>query len=671
MSQGDTLALLHYSCLFNSLYKINPRIFYGIINLRASNRKRTIPMKKIFLLCLITKVLFAQSIAVSSKIENVTVFLNGAQVTRSAHVSLPIGKTELIFKGISPQINKQSIQVKSESRFTILSVNHQLGSLLDKAVQEEITKIENQKRLVEDKINLERNYLLIFKREEEMLLKNQVVGGQQAGMKVADLKESVEYQRQRMQEVLLKKLEYEKNIQKLEDEVKKLNQQLTEMNTKKDVQVSEIVVTVLAKENISNTPISITYFVKNAGWTPTYDFRVEKLTQPINLAYKANIFQYSGEDWKEVKLSFSTANPYKSGNAPILQKWVLGEKNDYSEYYNSIVKGENESINANQSEVWGRVSAKSDKLGLPGTSVTLKGTTLGTSTDANGNYRLTIPPTFYDKKAVLVFASIGFQTIEKVINSNRIDVVLDESVAQLQEVVVTGYGISGRVAGLSVGDDRDYNKLKIPIDISEIDAPTSQAFDILIPYTIPSDGKVYMVEIKEENIPATFEHFCIPKIDTDVFLHAHIIDWEKYKLLPGEASLFIDNTFLGKSKLNLFNKDTLSLSFGRDKNVIVSRTMIKSYQKKQMIGSNKTEQFSYEIVARNTKKEAINLLIEDQFPISNNKEVSIEDKDAPEAEINAETGKIKWKLNLASAKEYKVSLKYTIKSPKSGFVVAE
>lgn len=382
-------------------------------------------MKKIFLLCLIAQGLWAQSTTIQSKIENVTIFLNGAQVTRSAQVSLPTGKTELLFKGISPQINKQSIQVKSEGKFTILSVTHQLGNLLDKVQQEAITKIEIQKQGIEDKINIEKNNLLLFRREEDMLLKNQVVGGQQAGMKVADLKESVEYQRQRMQEVLMKKMEFEKNIQKLEEEIKKLNQQLTEINARKDVQMSEIVVTVLAKEIISNAPISISYFIKNAGWTPTYDFRVEKLNQPINIAYKANIFQYSGEDWKEVKLTLSTANPYKSGTAPVLQKWVLGEKNDYSDYYNEVSDEDNQSINANQSEVWGRVTGKSDKQGVPGTSITLKGTTLSTSTDVSGNYRLTIPPTYYDKKAILVFRSIGYQPVEKTISSNRVDVVLE------------------------------------------------------------------------------------------------------------------------------------------------------------------------------------------------------------------------------------------------------
>ncbi|WP_337044585.1 mucoidy inhibitor MuiA family protein [Emticicia sp. 17c] len=628
-------------------------------------------MKKIILLCLITQALWAQSKTITSNIEKVTVFLNGAQVTRSAKVSLPAGKTELVFKGISPQIDKQSIQVKSEGRFSILSVTHQLGSLLDKTQQEEITRLELQKRQIEEKITLERNYLLLFKREEEMLLKNQVVGGQQAGTKVADLKESIQYQRQQMQEVLLKKLEFEKNIQRFEEEIKKINQQMTEFNSKKDVQMSEIVVTVLAKEKIDNTSISASYFVKNAGWTPTYDFRIEKLNQPISLTYKASIFQYSGEDWKEVKVTLSTANPYKSGTAPILQKWVVGQRNDYSEYYQNINQADAMNINANQAEVYGKVTAKRDKAPLPGTQVLLKGTTLGTSTDINGNYRLTIPPTLYGKKAVLVFEFIGYKGIEKVISSNKMDVVLEEDSQHLQEVVVVGYGMSGDLSGRVAGVNVTQDKRTVPLDISENDTPTSQSFEILIPYTVLSDGKVYTAEIKEESIPAAFEHFCVPKIDTDVFLHAHIIGWEKYRLLPGEASLFVENTFIGKSKLNLFNKDTLSLSFGRDNSILVNRTKIKSYQKKQLIGSNKIEQFSYEIIARNTKSEAINLLIEDQFPTSDNRDISIDEKEAPEAEINSETGKVKWRLNLAPAKEYKVSLKYSIKSPKSGMVISE
>ncbi len=613
--------------------------------------------------------------SVNSKIDKVTLFLNGAFVERSAKTALVNGKTELVFKGVSPQIDNQSLQVKGEGKFTVLSVSHQLGNLLDKSKQEEITKIEAQKILIEHKIKIEKNNLLVYKREEEMLLKNQVIGGTYSGMKANDLKESIEFQRLRMQEVLTKQLEFERNLRKLDEEIKKVNQQLTEINSSKDVTMSEVIVTVSAKENITNATFQISYFVQNAGWTPAYDFRVEKLSEPINITYKANVYQYSGEDWKDIKLSLSTANPRKNGVAPVLKNWVLGVRNDYSEYLNNI----NAPINESVTEVRGKVTAKNGGDALQGIMINLKGTSLGTATDINGNYKINIPPNLTTKK-VLTFSMVGMNNQEVNISSNIINVEMEEDSKSLQEVVVVGYGtqkrtdltgvLEGKASGLNIRGNNSIKKTEF-INIEEKEAPTSQSFDILIPYSIPSDGKVYVVEVKEEIIQTIYEHFCVPKIDTDVFLNAKIIDWEKYKLLEGEASLFVDGTYLGKSKLNLSNKDTLNLSFGRDKNVTVTRTKLKDFQKRQFIGNYKSEQRAYEISVRNTKNESINLVLEDQFPISKIKEVSVEEKEAPEAEINEETGKLTWKKKLLPAKEQKFTFKYTVKSPKSGFVEVE
>lgn len=647
--------------------KILWNLLFHFIYIPKQHKYINTMLKKIALICLIPVLSQAQQ-SVSSKIEKVTLYLNGAFINRTAKTTISTGKTELIFKGISPQIDRQSIQVKGEGKFTVLSVVHQLGNLLDKTKQDEIAKIETQKQLIEDKIRVERNNLLVFKREEEMLLKNQVVGGTYSGMKATDLKESVEYQRIRMQEVLTKQFEYERNLRKLDEEIRKVNQQLTEINTSKESTMSEIVVTVSAKENVSNAAFTINYFVQNAGWTPNYDFRVEKLSEPINIVYKANVFQYSGEDWKDVKLSLSTANPRQNGEAPVLKNWFLGVKNDYSQYLNNI----NAPINEAVTEVRGKVTSISDGQALPGVSITLKGTTLGTQTDANGNYKINIPPNLSVKK-VLVFFMIGMNSQEVNVSSNNINVEMGEDSKSLQEVVVVGYGtqmrkeMTGAMVVLKDSKGKDVQRL----EIEEKDAPTSQSFEILMPYSIPSDGKVYVVEIKEDEIPATYEHFCIPKIDLDVFLNAKIIDWEKYKLLEGEASLFVDGTYLGKSKLNLSNKDTLNLSFGRDKNVLVTRTKLKDFQKKQFIGSSKSEQRAYEISVRNTKSEGINLVLEDQFPISKIKEVSVEDKEAPEAEINEETGKLIWKKLILPSKEQKFTFKYTVKSPKSGYIEVE
>ena len=76
---------------------------------------------------------------------------------------------------------------------------------------------------------------------------------------------------------------------------------------------------------------------------------------------------------------------------------------------------------------------------MPGVSVLLKGTTTGTTTDADGKYTLSIDGT---ENAVLTFSFIGFLTQEiAVLNKTSIDVSLTEDITSLNEVVVTAFGI--------------------------------------------------------------------------------------------------------------------------------------------------------------------------------------------------------------------------------------
>jgi hypothetical protein len=628
-------------------------------------------MQRIILLFLLLPMgLLAQNSSqkVISKIEKVTVFLNGAEVHRTAKYSLTNGLNELIFRDLSPQLDKQSIQLKADGKFTILSVNYQLNQAQVNR-QDEISKLNLQKTEIEEKIKIERFNLLVFKREEETIQKNQTIGSSNNGVKASELKELVDFQRNRMQEIFMKQIEIERIIKKYEDEILKINQQLTSITNQKDLSMAEVVVKISAKENIPNIAFELSYFIQNAGWNPTYDLRVENISKPMNVSYKANIYQYSGEDWKDVKLSLSTANPRKSATAPLLRNWYWGMPNDYSAYYNNI----NQPQYTDNSQISGFVKA-SDGSVLPSASIQIKGTKLGTVSDANGFYNINIPPDL--KISTLVFSMVGYTTQEIVANQNMIDVILKDDTQTLSEVVVTGYGgsdfgrtIHGRVPGVDIrgmnSSIRKKSSLEIELELAqEKEAPTSQTFEIVLPYSVPSDGKVYTAEIKEVEIPTEFEHFCIPKIDTDVFLNAKIMDWTKYRLLEGEANLFLEGTYIGKTTLNLYNKDTLAISFGRDKSVIVSRTLQKETQRRQVIGTNKIEENNYQITARNTKNQAINLIIEDQFPITKFKDIDIYDKKAPEAEINEDSGKITWKIALEPAKDKKIGMSYTVKSPK-------
>lgn len=619
-----------------------------------------------FIILFAVQNLFAQTKpqTISSKIEKVTLFTSGGQVMRKAKITLPQGRTELLFGGISPNIDKQSIQVKGEGNFTILSVIHQTNYLKEQQQREEINILENQKSILKQKLNIEKSMFDVFKNEENMLIKNQSIGGSNIGVKTVDLKEAVDFQRMRLTEVLLKQVELDKNIEKIDSMIIKLDKQLKALNQPKNVVTSEVLVTVLSKE-ASNATFEISYFVKNAGWFATYDLRVKDISKPIDLDFKANVFQNSGEDWKDVKLIISNGNPTESGIAPSLQAWYLRfgyPQYDYLKALQGKVAGLN--VTGKTNEVRGKVIYKEDGTGLPGVTVLVKGTTIGTQTDVEGNYSLKLP----ENAQTLVVSFIGMKAEEISINSSLINIALTENEQQLSEVVVTGYGKSS--------NKKDKTQIRgvssIPLETKETYQPTTMNFEIETPYTILNDGKIYTVAIKTQSVPTIYEYFAIPKLEKDAFLTAKIIDWQELNLLDGEVNLFFEGAFLGKSILDIQNADdTLNISLGRDKSIVVERKKLKEYSKKQFLSSNKTESRAYEITVRNNKKQAIQITVFDQFPISTTKEITVEEQEYIDAKLDNDTKQLTWKYELAAKKEKKHIFKYSVKYPKNQIVVVE
>jgi hypothetical protein len=606
---------------------------------------------------------------IDSKIEKVTVFLDGAQTQRTAKVPLTAGKQELVFTNISPSIDKQSIQVKADANVTVLSVIHQQNFLKEQEKQDEIKNIETQKETQLEKIALQKNILNVYKQEENMLIKNQQIGGANNGLKAIDLKEAADFQRSRLTEVYQKQMETDRAIKKLELELGKMNKQLVELNQKVETSTSEIHVTVNTKE-ITNSNFTVTYLVKQAGWFPTYDIRVKDISSPINLQYKANVFQSSGEDWKDVKLFLSTGNPNENGTKPTVNPWYLKYTYVYQPVSNTIQSAY--AIGA----VRGRVT---DDKGEPvaGASVLIKGSRNGTSTDNNGFYTLNVP----SGSNVLLISSVGYDLNEIAATGGFANVTLRTNNLAMSEVVVTGYGVKkdadgwtevgdysktrkesvGAISKFKVSDNERSQNLITTIAYQ----PTTTVYEIKEPYTILNDGKTYMADIDGYEVKAIYEYYAAPKIDPDAFLTAKIVDWQELNLLPGEANLFFEGTFLGKSLLDVANAgDTLNISLGKDKGVAVKRTLLKDYSSKKFLGSNKTDARQYEIVVRNNKQLPINLIVEDQFPISTQKEIEVQERKFEGAKLDDDTQRLTWQLTVEAKKENKLSFKYEVKYPK-------
>lgn len=192
-------------------------------------------------------------------------------------------------------------------------------------------------------------------------------------------------------------------------------------------------------------------------------------------------------------------------------------------------------------------------------------------------------------------------------------------------------------------------------------------FEIDLPYTIPSDGNAYSVNIKEEKINATYEHFSVPKLVRDVFLMAKLSGWNNLNLLPGEANIIMDNIYLGKSVLNTnITDDTLVFSLGRDKRVNIDRKTIREFSTGR--NDHKTESFTYEITVKNNKNQPVNLLINDQYPVSKTKEIEVTLTQNGDAEIDKDTGILTWKISLQPGESKKIKFSYQIRYPRDKMI---
>ena len=597
-----------------------------------------------------------KDVVVKTQASEVTVFINGAQVTRFATVSLPAGKSLVRFTNLSPYIDEKSVQIKADGNVMILSVNSQLNYNDTVKLNNELKEYLIQIEAITDKITLERTNLSIVQEKLSFLQTNKNIGGT-AGVNTANLQSTANYYGTQIGELKLKELSTQKAINKLSEEKTSLEKKASTVGSVKPEPTGEVLLSIETKTAVQ-LPVKLSYYVRNVSWFPTYDVRAKSISDPIEISYKANIMQSSKEDWKNIKLRVSSINPNLSSVAPKLQTYFLN-------YYTTPPRY---NLTGQSGQIQGRVTDTTGET-LIGASIALTGSTVGTITDINGNFSLAKPA----NGGSLTVSYIGYKSKTIPINSDYLSIVLEEEQMLLEEVVVVGYGtnnlqsaLSGRVAGVAVSNvSADKSKKASAPPVIAVENTTSVEFEVEIPYTLPSSNKSTTVEVSRYEIPATYEYFCIPKIDKDAFLLASITQWEQYNLLEGEANIFFENTFVGKTILDTRNvSDTLNLSLGRDKSISVNRQKVYDYNAKKLLGSKTETTRTWEITIKNNKSLPVSMVLFDQVPVSTTQEIEVIPEKLSNGELNKENGEVKWKFMLPSRENMKIEFQYKVKHPK-------
>lgn len=523
-----------------------------------------------FILLFISVIVFGQNEkAVDSKISEVTVFLNKAQVTRDAHTRLEAGKVSLVLTGLTSQLDPESIQVAGKGSFVILGINHRQNYLSELNFPKSLKLLKDSIELLQKQVVLEQSQKEILNKEEQMLLSNQKIGGTNQNLTVAELKAMADFYRSRLGDIVTSRMKLDEKIKKINERIAKLSTQFNEQNGLLSRNTSEIVINVTS-ESATQAELEVSYVVTNAGWNAIYDVRAINTKSPIQLSYKANVFQNTGEEWKNVKLRLSTANPNQSGLKPELYSWYL-------DFYNPIVYDQNR----------------------------------------KGRERT--------YNAAPVKAEVARMAEEEVL-------------APAQSVA-------------------DF--------VTNVQTSLNTEFDLSIPYTVSSSSKPTVVDIRNYEMKAAYSYSVVPKLDMDAFLMAKATGWEEFSLLPGEANIFFEGTFVANSFIDPNNiKDTLSVSLGRDKRIVVKRDKVKDLTSKSVMGNLKKENYTWEISIRNTKSDAIKINVEDHVPVSQNSQIEVTVLDTGGAIYNKQTGKLTWSLDVKPNETGKVAYKFELKYPK-------
>jgi hypothetical protein len=572
---------------------------------------------------------------VGSSIKSATGYRNGAELLHSARAALPQGSSELIIDGISNRIDINSLQINCPSTVTILGVEFSNQYMVDEVATPAMKKLKDSIELVNAEI--EKINISITTTEDllSVLKSNKEIKGSQTGLSVSELIKMMDYYKVKSAELQNDLSSLRSRSLKYRVILGKLNSQVQEEQKKNTKSAGRIILQLSAALPGENE-FTISYLTPNAYWTPYYDMKIESVKSPIRIVYKAKISQSTGIDWKKVKLSLSTSAPSQYGSAPLLRSWFLGYINPVRQMERDLSKQ-----NTIPSALEGKAAGLSEVVVTAYGAAKIKGRSSGDGSNSpiyivNG---AEMSPSDYAR-----------------LNPNSIK---DMNVVKSEEAAAI-YGARG-ANGAIVISLKDGLEDYVSVADNELDV----SYDIELPYDVPTNGKQQIATLKEVAVNGIFKFYAVPKLDKEAYLLTEISDWEKLNLLPGEANIIFEGTYVGKSFIDpASTSDTLNLTLGKDKRVVVKREKMVDFSSVKFMGSNKLQTITYELTVKNNKKDAIHFILKDQYPISTNKEIEVELLESSGAETNKEIGVLTWKLQLAPGESKKIRISYSVKYPK-------
>jgi len=559
----------------------------------------------IFALLLGSTSALAADVPATSRIDSVTVFPSGAEVTRAAKVKLDAGEHVVVFGDLPAAAQPGSIRVegKATGKLEIGSVDSRRLSVprADAAAQNE------ERKRIEDEIEK--------LRDERMTLDAQVQAAEQQKALIANLTQlpgrpapqpgpsgaaPPEDWRQILEliasgTVAASKgaLDAHMKIRETDRKIEELSKRLNEIAPKRDER-TEVRVFVSADAALE-ADLIVRYQVPDAYWSPFYDARLTAGTKEaaprLQLTRRAAVSQRTGESWDEVLLALSTSRPSAGSSAPEIE------------------------------------------------------------------------PT-----------TVDFEPEPKPVPTARLRRSPVDAAPPPAAPGPMGYAEDRAISGGEMAAAQPQMAEVDQKSATVTNAPFQALFAVPGRLTVPNTGEEKRVQLQEDGLDPALIVRAVPKLDPKAYLYAKLVMPKGSPLLAGAVSLFRDGTFVGTGQLPiLVSGEEHELGFGVDDLVRVRYAVVEQKRGETgLISSMGTDDRNFRITAKNLHERAVDLLVLDQMPASQNQDIKVEvtGRTSPsKRDWKEKRGVLAWEMKLEPDQEQTIEFGYRVTWPANKRIV--
>lgn len=263
-----------------------------------------------------------------SKIVEVTVYSDRAEVTRSAKAKLQNGRNTLLFTGLPAGLLDDSVQVKinGAARLTSVEVKRtfpaESANERIKALEAQIKTLQNEDRVLADKegvLQSQQSFLDALKAGTADKISREFLAQVPDPAEIKPIMTFIFAEKQAAAAKL-----HALNLQRkdLQEKIAVLRKELQQISHARSRTAKSVIVNLLA-DKPTGVSLACRYLVGGAAWRPSYQARLLSPQGEIELSLIGEVRQKTGEDWEQVALNLSTAKPSRGARAPELRPWYL------------------------------------------------------------------------------------------------------------------------------------------------------------------------------------------------------------------------------------------------------------------------------------------------------------------------------------------------------------